>query len=191
MHSDLDKQLVSNYPKIFRDRLAPMTDTAMCWGFEHGDGWFHPLNQACFLIQRHIDSSRSDRARILRYNRALKRAFSGDVSALERYYAGKGPVNDWCRKTAAQDAATGNFRAVPNDCPQVVATQVKEKFGTLRFYYYGGDEYVQGVENMLAAMSEVTCEVCSRPGTLFAQGWVVCRCPECRAQEQGQGARVA
>lgn len=36
---------------------------------------------------------------------------------------------------------------------QVVAEQVKEKFGTLRFYYRGGDEFVSGLVSMAEGMS--------------------------------------
>jgi hypothetical protein len=49
---------------------------------------------------------------------------------------------------------------------QVVATQVKEKFGSLRFYYDGGDEYIQGVFDMMREMSDRTCEVCGEKGRI-------------------------
>jgi hypothetical protein len=43
-------------------------------------------------------------------------------------------------------------------CSQVVAVQVKEKFGTLRFYYDGGDDTIGGMVRMAESMSAVTCE---------------------------------
>jgi len=66
----------------------------------------------------------------------------------------------------------------------VVATQVKEKYGTLRFYYTGGDEYVDGVVAMAEAMSAVTCETCGAPGKLREGGWLKTLCDE-HAKEQG------
>ena len=39
MKDELDKQLCEKYPKIFKDRYAPMTETCMCWGFDIGDGF--------------------------------------------------------------------------------------------------------------------------------------------------------
>lgn len=42
--------------------------------------------------------------------------------------------------------------------PQVVAQQVKEKFGTLQFYYTGGDKYIRGLVTMAQAMSGVIPE---------------------------------
>jgi hypothetical protein len=66
----------------------------------------------------------------------------------------------------------------------VVATQIKEKFGTLRFYYFGGDDYCHGVESMAESMSAVTCEVCGSPGKLRNGGWIRTLCDE-HAKEAG------
>tara|TARA_Y100000034_G_scaffold137014_1_gene218482 strand:- start:32596 stop:33000 length:405 start_codon:yes stop_codon:yes gene_type:complete len=62
---------------------------------------------------------------------------------------------------------------------QPVAVQVKEKFGTLRFYITGGDEYTDGMITMAEAMSEITCEECGMPGTLRKSGWWRTRCDKC------------
>ena len=48
---------------------------------------------------------------------------------------------------------------------QVTLDQVKEKFGTLRFYYSGGDDTIRGMVTMAESMSSVTCEECGKPGT--------------------------
>ncbi len=60
--------------------------------------------------------------------------------------------------------------------PQVTLDQVKEKFGTLRFYYTGGDEYISGLVSMAEAMSGVTCEECGNPGERHGGGWVRTLC---------------
>lgn len=60
--------------------------------------------------------------------------------------------------------------------PQVVAEQVKEKFGTLRFYYRGGDDYIHGLAAMAEAMSGFTCEECGAPGEVRGGGWVRTLC---------------
>lgn len=65
--------------------------------------------------------------------------------------------------------------------PQVVLDQVKEKFGTLRFYYTGGDDYIRGMVSMAEAMSGVTCEVCGKPGETNYGGWIKTRCEEHRS----------
>lgn len=60
--------------------------------------------------------------------------------------------------------------------PQVTLDQVKEKFGTLRFYYTGGDDYISGLVSMAESMSAVTCEQCGNPGTTGGQGWITTLC---------------
>lgn len=59
---------------------------------------------------------------------------------------------------------------------QVVAEQVKEKFGTLRFYYRGGDDVIDGMVRMAEAMSAITCDTCGAPGKLSGSGWISTRC---------------
>jgi len=66
---------------------------------------------------------------------------------------------------------------------QVTLDQVKEKFGTLRFYYTGGDDYIRGLVAMAESMSGVICEECGKPATtnwptLPQGGWVRTMCKE-------------
>ena len=46
---------------------------------------------------------------------------------------------------------------------QVVATQVKEKFGTLRFYYDGGDDTIRQLVDEAEQDSATVCDVCREP----------------------------
>ena len=67
--------------------------------------------------------------------------------------------------------------------PEVVkveAVQVKEKFGTLRFYYTGGNEFISGLIWMAEALSGKTCEECGSPGTPNDSGWIRTLCQSCR-----------
>jgi hypothetical protein len=59
---------------------------------------------------------------------------------------------------------------------QVTLDQVKEKFGTLRFYYTGGDDYIDGLVSMAESMSGVTCETCGNPGKSTGGGWIKTVC---------------
>jgi hypothetical protein len=142
MSPELDSKLCEKYPKIFVNRNAPMTETCMCWGFDHGDGWYNIIDALCENIQNHIDWKNSQRERLLKDN----------------------PHNI----------------EVPKEVPQVVADQVKEKFGTLRFYYHGGDDYIRGLVNMAESMSGRTCDVCGKPGTTEGPGWILTLCEEHR-----------
>ena len=62
---------------------------------------------------------------------------------------------------------------------QVVADQVKEKFGTLCFYCNGGDETTEGMVSMAEAMTHRTCEDCGCPGEARGRGWIMTLCDKC------------
>ena len=68
--------------------------------------------------------------------------------------------------------------------PQVTVDQVKEKFGSLRFYFTGGDDYIRGMATMAESMSGVTCEECGNPGSTVGRGWLTTLC-EKHAEERG------
>ena len=73
--------------------------------------------------------------------------------------------------------------------PQVVLEQVKEKFGTLRFYYQGGDEYVHGLVSLAESMSAHICEDCGDTGTTRGGGWVRTLCD--KHEQEYQESRKA
>ena len=62
----------------------------------------------------------------------------------------------------------------------VTFDQVKEKYGGLRIYYSGGDDYVDGLISMAEEMSYKICERCGCPGTPNKQGWIMTLCDKCR-----------
>ena len=123
MTEENTKYLWEKYPKIFRDKNAPITESLIPFGFECRDGWYWLIDQLCSSIQNYID---------------------------------------W------------------NDKEQVVATQVKEKFGTLRFYVRGGDEYTSGMIWLAEAMSRNVCELCGSTKDIGqTSGWIMTSCKEC------------
>ena len=65
---------------------------------------------------------------------------------------------------------------IPKEIPQVTVSQIKEKFGTLRFYYDGGDECIDGMVRMADAMSGSICEVCGNRGQFRGRGWYYTAC---------------
>jgi hypothetical protein len=70
----------------------------------------------------------------------------------------------------------------------VVATQVKEKFGGLRFYYTGGDDKIRGMVFMAESMSYKICEVTGNRGFLHQKmGWFKTLSPELLSQENYSG----
>jgi len=64
---------------------------------------------------------------------------------------------------------------------QLEATQVKEKFGTLRFYSSGGNEYIRGFISHAEWLSSSTCELCGDTKTAKLRGnaWLTTQCDVC------------
>ena len=161
MNEEFDKKLCEKYPLIFRDRHAPMNQTCMCWGICAGDGWYNIIDNLCACIQGHIDHS---------YER-IKWNTEWNARVND-------PDLEWTAFAAREE------RPIPEPVEQVVAIQVKEKFGGLRFYYNGGDDYIRGVVSMAETMSYTTCEVCGSPGNLRGKHWVQTLCDEHAPKEK-------
>ena len=70
----------------------------------------------------------------------------------------------------------------PREYKSVQAVQVKEKFGGLRFYVEGCDDYVRGLISMAESMSHKICEECGVPGETNKKGWLVTLCGGCREE---------
>ncbi len=119
MDVSLQAQLYINHPLIFQERRLPATETAMCWGFETGNGWHHLLDELCTQLQRDTEE---------------------------------------------------------RGAPQIIATQVKEKFGTLRFYVREASERQMGMIHLASALSARLCDQCGAPGQLTGHRRPVTRC---------------
>lgn len=58
MQKSLEKILFEKYPKIFADKDKSPQETLICFGFEHGDGWYWLIDTLCNAIQSYIDTNR-------------------------------------------------------------------------------------------------------------------------------------
>ena len=67
---------------------------------------------------------------------------------------------------------------IPEEVSQVVVEQIKEKFGGLRFYYYGGDNTIDGMVRMAESWSYKTCEICGNSGKIRGGGWLRTLCED-------------
>ena len=131
MSPKLQKKLFKKYPKIFQDRKKSLTQTAMCWGIETGDGWFWLLDLLCAMLQFDTDH---------------------------------------------------------NQEPQVIASQVKEKYGGLRFYNNGASDTQEGIIRLAERMSYSICENCgSTEATQNKKGWILTLCKKCRKNRKDIG----
>lgn len=64
------------------------------------------------------------------------------------------------------------------DCPVVL--QIKEKFGTLRFYMSYYTDEIEELIKEAEEQSAKTCELCGKEGRVgIRNGWWVTRCQDC------------
>lgn len=181
MREELDQTLCEKYPRIFANRHRGMQETCMCWGFSHGDGWYNIINMLCASIDHHIRWKRESRARDLLRYRAAKKGRDALINWMSSNR--EMPPSNWIIERCDEILEQGieNLVITPK-VSWVVADQVKEKFGTLRFYYHGGDDYVHGMVRMAEAMSAVTCEDCGAPGHQRGGGWIRTLCDHHEAE---------
>ena len=120
-------------------------------GIECGDGWYNIIHALCHSIQTHIDNVARQK--------------------------------EWAIKKNAQPVKSGiDLDNKPCDIPdlvvQVNVQQIKEKFGTLRFYASGGNTTTSGMISMADALSEMTCEECGAPGKRRQGSWIRTLCDQ-------------
>ena len=180
MKEELDKLLCEKYPKIFVNRHESMMQTAMCWGFDCGDGWFNIIDRLCSQIQWHIDQTAGHNDRCRKEVVLRETCKNGDWQEFEVTWGlwQEKDLNYYQRKRSEMLEPVPKWLEPKPEIPQVVADQVKEKMGTLRFYYHGGDEFIRGLVAMAEDMSAVTCERCGAPGKERGGGWIRTLCDE-------------
>ena len=78
---------------------------------------------------------------------------------------------------------------IPDEMEYPQVAQIKEKFGGLRFYYDGGDDYIAGLVTMAEYVADSTCEKCGAPGKRRDGGWVRTLCDVHEAEHQAKIAQ--
>lgn len=168
MNPELDARLCKDFPLIFQNRYGDMRETAMCWGFECGSGWFSLIESLCTALMRPVD------------------ILEAQLAALERVKTG---TEDWqieAVKKHPDDYSDEAVIVLKSKIKEAkahvpVASQVKQKYGGLRFYVRGAtnDDYAK--ISFAEALSYKICEHCGRfddEVLCYSAGWVSTLCPE-------------
>jgi hypothetical protein len=156
------KRMEETYPKMLGGHYG---------GFAISKGWWHIVESAMANIQQHLDWKAKNRQRDIELFTAREQGYE----AVLKYYQGDHEEpSDWHIDNAESVMEEGIV--IEPEIPQVVVQQIKEKFGGLRFYYEGGDDYVSGVVEMAESWAGKTCETCGSLGTRRHGGWVRTLC---------------
>jgi hypothetical protein len=160
MSPHLERRLLTRYASLFDGRRGAAER------LEVGDGWFTLLDTLCALICWEHSPDRGPSA--------TKRA--GDGTSM--------------REGAVTDDAVAGTRASLN-CPEFAASlpvvhEVKEKFGSLRFYADGCNDAVGSYVMFAEYLSARICEVCGAPGERRDdEGWLQTLCDQHSRDRKG------
>lgn len=166
MRKELDDKLCAHYPEIFRDRRADASSTAMCWGFDCGDGWYSLIDGLCSALMSPVYNARS----LLKYYET--------APADTNYYT----EEQWA---ALKEQTRAKLAEVAARVP--VATQVKEKYGTLRFYVKGASDEQYAMITLAEHLSAKVCETCgSMNARQWGHSWITTMCQPCATDEFGE-----
>ncbi len=158
MNEKNTQELCKKYPLIFMPRPGTVS-RRRGFAFCHGDGWYSILDALCeALYSPYRAACRQYESLRAREGQAPWRPDLPVISAVD------------------VERARLEMARTRDEIPQAV--QVKEKFGTLRFYVDGGNERSWTLIELAEGMSERTCEVCGAPGTIRRGGWIRTLCDE-------------
>lgn len=169
MRDQFDNFLSATYPELIDPERG---GTSI--GCYHGDGWFVIINTLCHNISEHQRWVKEQRDYAQRYNKMIDDAKLGNYEIAKELFSFCRTENSLLDRV--EGATEEGYRKVPDEVPPVYIMQVKEKFGTLHFYYGGGDEYVRGLVSMAESLSAYTCEECGAPGRRRGGNWVKTLC---------------
>lgn len=74
------------------------------------------------------------------------------------------------------------LKSLPEYFP-VKFDQIKQKFGGLRVYFSGGDQFVEGLVAMAESISYSICESCGDKGKPNKEGWISTLCESCKIKK--------
>jgi len=167
MNEKLDKSLYEKYPILYQEINLPATQTCMCWGFSCDDGWYD-------IIDRLSAKLEEENNKITKYkNGRIVKIFKFLYDMLEYLKINNILYRHWRIKL--------NRLAYPE---HIIAEQVKQKFGSLRFYINIWDDKLHKWINEAEEESINTCEACgSKDQVEMTKGWIRAQCRKCKLAE--------
>jgi hypothetical protein len=156
--------LVKKYPELFgveEDSQEPFAH----FGFECGIGWYDIIDKACQIIYSEY-----------KHHLYMQKMYKRDLDDIEktiqkRQSWDKDKTREWI--IAHTEASYSSYSKMAEEEKERLpkTAQIKEKFGTLRWYVNNADKTSQKIIDFAELMSENTCEVCGEYGKTYTTGW--------------------
>ena len=165
---EFDEKMCKNYPLLYRDRNASMQATCMCWGFDINQGWTQLVEELSSKLEILIPKYINDNPNL------PCRWCSVEKDTHEQGW--------WSEAKWEDDGISKHYVChSPNgyEAGYPCASQVKEKFGLLRFYMTSATDEMYDLIREYENKSAHICEGCGAPGKLRGDTWYVTQCDGC------------
>jgi hypothetical protein len=200
MRDELNDRIINDFPNLYRDKNAPPTESLICFGIEASDGWFQLIYELSMKLEKEILNSKPSISIKLPYINWYK------IKLLFKYKQWHGSpfymryalirlYSDWLAKNVAKVLAKifGENNVIYKSKQDLIntyhATQVKSKFGGLRFYGTFSDK-MQKIIDKYESRSYHTCEMCGEKGREVNMGWIYTVCETCEKKIRDNKERI-
>lgn len=160
MSPELEHKLIEKYPGLFRDVDKSPKESLMCFGCEHGDGWYDIIDNLC----GYLTNLQKNRTFFLSLKDGEFKDFHcPDVRFMqikEKY----GTLRVYWRFVEIE-----NYEELEAKLEK--PEQLEEYIG--RYY-----DMIESAIDFCEYLSSKTCEVTGKPGKLYSKGWCTTLCKE-------------
>lgn len=180
MSPEKDKKLTDTFPLLYSDRYGNMQETCMCWGFPE-NGWYGIIWRLSEKLEPLIQELiRSGKLPCLNCGYDKSFHIKPGTTFLTTLFVS---FKSFFKRT--KDCCCNKYEP---DYPR--ASQVKEKFGCLRFYMSSETDEMSDLIEEAEEESSVTCSNCGLPGLPGNKGgWITTLCSLCNNISELDGLR--
>lgn len=169
---DKRQEIMEKYPLLYKDKDAPMTVTAMCWGLDVGLGWLDIIDDLSSKLESEIK-------KFIEENKDKLSCATCRHSKEEHVNLPRTIKSQWGEYTIKKHEYYPSY-------PK--ASQVKEKYGGLRFYMTSQTKEMENLINEATKLCWKTCEYCGKPGELCIDDWwYTTLCSACVVAQNAKG----
>ena len=172
---DRRAEIMQKYPKLFRQKDLPKSQTCMCWGLDVDDGWLDIIDDACGMIQSRIEHNPHIYGNVEFVQ--VKEKFGG----LRMYYYTI-PLTEK-EFFENKKASEGYFYRLPWHIKFVPVLRGKYAYNKYLNNVRENSSYVEGIISYAEHLSYNTCEVCGKPGKPNNEGWIKTLCDNHRKEK--------
>lgn len=174
-HDAFAKKMADRFPRYFGKETR-------YGGFAIGEGWYQIIESLVSQIDHYTKWRRDMRA----YDLRKVRAKSKGLQAMIDFTSGVKNTEPTAWDIERAEAAMLNNITVTPKVNWINISQIKEKFGGLRFYYDGGDNEISGMVRMAESWAAHSCETCGDRGEQRSGGWIRTLCDKHEAEYQNR-----